>query len=263
MTLGMEIDFVWASNWSLMKVLFLIQRYLPFFDTVWLVLHHQLGHDLSGPACHRIYQASGWMYIVGFATSELILTLRAWAVWNRDRRLSITLPMLYVGIWGSDCVIMAKFLASMKFGAPPHVDFLGCFVTKGSSILYLCWVVLMVYEAIILILMIIPGIAAYRLGGDSALYKTVYRDGVLYYLCLFVLSLTNVIVIQILPSAYINLFSSFERVIHSIVTSRVILHIRDHASGATRWSDGVTDLHVDIDSDVSFSEHFMELMQRR
>ena len=32
LTLGMEVDLVWSSTWSLMKVLFIAQRYLPFFD---------------------------------------------------------------------------------------------------------------------------------------------------------------------------------------------------------------------------------------
>ena len=32
LTLGMEVDLVWSSNWSPMKILFIAQRYLPFFD---------------------------------------------------------------------------------------------------------------------------------------------------------------------------------------------------------------------------------------
>jgi len=41
LTFGMEIDLVWKSKWNLMKGLYLFQRYLPFIDTVWLVLYRQ------------------------------------------------------------------------------------------------------------------------------------------------------------------------------------------------------------------------------
>ena len=37
----MEVDLVWKSKWSLMKGLYLFQRYSPFIDTVWLVLYRQ------------------------------------------------------------------------------------------------------------------------------------------------------------------------------------------------------------------------------
>jgi len=41
LTFRMEIDLVWKSKWNLMKGLYLFQRYLPFIDTVWLVLYRQ------------------------------------------------------------------------------------------------------------------------------------------------------------------------------------------------------------------------------
>lgn len=32
LTIGMEVDLVWSSKWGFMKVLYLLQRYLPFVD---------------------------------------------------------------------------------------------------------------------------------------------------------------------------------------------------------------------------------------
>ena len=47
LTFGMEVDLVWKSKWNLMKGLYLFQRYLPFIDTVWLVLYRQPDASLS------------------------------------------------------------------------------------------------------------------------------------------------------------------------------------------------------------------------
>jgi hypothetical protein len=40
-TFRMEVDLVWKSQWTSMKALYLFQRYLPFIDTVWLIVYCQ------------------------------------------------------------------------------------------------------------------------------------------------------------------------------------------------------------------------------
>ena len=71
----MEVDLVWKSKWSLMKGLYLFQRYSPFIDTVWLVLYRQphaslfsfpdffflgqTGANLTRTGCRNIFLASG------------------------------------------------------------------------------------------------------------------------------------------------------------------------------------------------------------
>jgi len=41
LTFGMEVDLIWKSKWNFMKALYLLQRYLPFIDTIGLVLYSQ------------------------------------------------------------------------------------------------------------------------------------------------------------------------------------------------------------------------------
>ncbi|KIM35818.1 hypothetical protein M413DRAFT_325366 [Hebeloma cylindrosporum] len=77
---------------------------------------------------------------------------------------------------------------------------------------------------------------------NTSLMKVVYRDGVLYYLYLFVLSCINIIIVKTLPEDYQPLLSLVERMLHSILTSRVILHIRAQAVENPAWSDGLTEL---------------------
>jgi hypothetical protein len=36
LTFEMEVDHVWKSKWNFMKGLYLLQRYLPFIDIMWL-----------------------------------------------------------------------------------------------------------------------------------------------------------------------------------------------------------------------------------
>jgi len=93
-----------------------------------------------------------------------------------------------------------------------------------------------------LTLILVPAVWAYRSGGNSGLIKAVYRDGVVYYLYLFVLSFVNVVVVKTHPTQYQHLLTSMERLLHSILTSRVLLHMRAGAGETTVESDGQMEL---------------------
>ncbi|KIM35953.1 hypothetical protein M413DRAFT_32088 [Hebeloma cylindrosporum] len=259
LTLGMEVDLVWKSKWNFMKGLYLFQRYMPFIDTVWLVLYRQAGDNLTETVCRNVSYASGVFMVVGLAASEMILTLRTWAMWNRNKRLSIILPILYNLCWASGLIVLLRvvnsstckpefllFLAESKsflgVGAPPYPGFKGCFLTDSNEDIVFLWALLITWDALLLMLMLVPAIRTYRDGGNSTLMKTVHCEGVMYYLYLFVLSCINIIVVKTLPQQFQLLLSPVERVVHSMLTSRVLLHIRAQAGDNVVWSDGLTEL---------------------
>jgi len=39
LTFRLEVDLVWKSKWSFMNGLYLVQRYLPFIDTIGFLLY--------------------------------------------------------------------------------------------------------------------------------------------------------------------------------------------------------------------------------
>ena len=39
LTFQLERELVWTSKWNFIKILFLVQRYLPLFDTAFLTLY--------------------------------------------------------------------------------------------------------------------------------------------------------------------------------------------------------------------------------
>ncbi|KAF9255137.1 hypothetical protein L218DRAFT_884795 [Marasmius fiardii PR-910] len=178
LNLGLEIKFIWARNWSLLTVLYIIQRYLPFFDTLGVTLHHHFAPNLSPRRCTLDYTIAGWSYAVGIALSEVILTLRVWAVWKKNIPVGIGLVVFFLACWVSFYVLLEKFLSAMQFTALPLPNFRGCFISDGSHILFLNWVLLMVYDTGTLILILIPGVkTAFSPGGRSELIRVIYQDG--------------------------------------------------------------------------------------
>ncbi|KAF9254706.1 hypothetical protein L218DRAFT_885719, partial [Marasmius fiardii PR-910] len=176
-----EIEYIWMNKWSSMTVLYILQRYLPFFDITGVTLHHHFGASLSPRRCSLDHKMAAWSYTVGIMLSEIILTLRVWAVWERGVIVGVGLVVFFLTCWIPYCVFVAQFSSAMSFSPFPHLP--GCFITDagGSSILYLFYVLFMVYDTGIFLMMIIPGVAAYKRGGSSELVKTIYRDGKLLF----------------------------------------------------------------------------------
>ncbi|KAJ4464095.1 hypothetical protein C8J55DRAFT_553103 [Lentinula edodes] len=240
-----EIEFVWtASLRRPLNVLYIIQRYMPFVDTVAILFVVSFVQPIDSEACRILYNISGWMYITGIALTDVLLTARTWALWGKDIRLTIGLPVFFLCCWVPNFYIIHRFLRSQTFLPSPLPQEIGCVILGGQPVLYLCWVLLTIYEAVILILMLIPGFRDFRTGGW--LTRVVYRDGIAYYIIIFIWSVVNVVAILLLPvnnfntllllcrskhlrltqHVFENLFSSYQRVMHTVLTSRAVLHMR-------------------------------------
>ncbi|KAK1235389.1 hypothetical protein PQX77_001390, partial [Marasmius sp. AFHP31] len=99
---------------------------------------------------------------------------------------------------------------------------------------------LMIYDTVMLIMILIPGISHFRAGGRSRLMKAIYEDGVIYYGLIFLISSVNVVVILALPIDLCQLLSGFKRVMHSTLASRAFLRIRRVASQSSIYLDDTT-----------------------
>ncbi|KAF9260246.1 hypothetical protein L218DRAFT_872850, partial [Marasmius fiardii PR-910] len=176
-SLSAEIEYIWMSKWSFVTLIYILQRYLPFFDVTGLTLHHHFGANLTVQQCTLEYEIAACMFYVPTHIATIILALRVWALWERRLIVAIGLVVFFCSCWVPFFVFLAQFLSAMKFTTPALPNFRGCLIASGSPILYLCWVCIMVYDTGILLLMLIPGIAVYKTRGRSELAKTIYRDG--------------------------------------------------------------------------------------
>ncbi|KAL5528269.1 hypothetical protein ACEPAF_7405 [Sanghuangporus sanghuang] len=220
-----ETQLVWPMSWkSPVKILYLLTRYMPFFDMTINIWHHFKPGMLIAD-CSFAYKSMGWAIISGFVVAEIILCLRTWAVWGRSRVVAIGLFVWCIVLLVASLIINGIFLETLGFSSmPDHIA--GCFVKSGSPIIAVDWVLITVFEAGILVLMLIKAFQNYQMHGQSRLYTIVYRDGTVFYVYLFALSAMNVSVIVTLPTNLALILTNLERVIHAILTSRIIMNLR-------------------------------------
>ncbi|KAF8346444.1 hypothetical protein F5887DRAFT_962000 [Amanita rubescens] len=220
-----ELSLIWNAKWALVKVLYLFSRYMPFADVV-IVSYHQFFPHLTNEQCKTAYRINGSMFIVGMGMSEAVLTLRTWIIWNKDRRLTIGLPIFFFALWAAGLYIMYQSVESLQFVQSPSPFIKGCLYSHGSRVISIDWGLLLLYNTVNLTLMIIRVTSMYWSGVDSHLLKRLHKDGVYYYAFLFLLAAINVSFILSVPTVFVNLLSSVMRILHSNLSSRVILDIR-------------------------------------
>lgn len=187
--------------------------------------------------CKISFELNVWLFVLGLGLGEMILSIRTWAVWNRDKKLGVFLLILWPICWGGGFAICALFNKSIRFDPSPMAPFRGCYSTDGSEIIFIAWIILLVYDTMNLVLISIPAYRSYRLGGSSQFVRTVYTDGIVYYIYLFALSALNIAVVVVLPRDLVTLLSMMERVLHSVLTCRVVLHIHAVSSRTMFTSD--------------------------
>ncbi|KAF9249719.1 hypothetical protein L218DRAFT_887996, partial [Marasmius fiardii PR-910] len=139
-----EIEHIWMREWSFITVLYIVQRYLPIFDSVVVLFRNDFAPNLSVGQCTSGYRFITWSSGVGIMLSEIILALRVWTVWKRGTQVTIGLLVLFFGCWVPAFVFLGKFLGSLKFVPAPGR---GCSIIGETTILYVFWLMMMVYEA--------------------------------------------------------------------------------------------------------------------
>ncbi|CAA7269731.1 unnamed protein product [Cyclocybe aegerita] len=256
LTLGLEVEHIWAGRWTVVKAIFLIQRYIPFFDIMWFGMH-------------------------------VVLCFRVWAVWNRNKIMTVLLPILFASCWVPPIVFLVMFMKSVVCESEPFAyrshalvfsrrlppigfsltfennklishpftvteiapPFLGCVVVSADQIIALSWIFLVIWDArkwlwldtfspplkltdslssVILMLMLVPALKALQYSGHTALFRTVYGEGIIYYFYLFVISLVNLLLNRntSIDVPYRFLAVAMLRSLHAVLTSRALLHIR-------------------------------------
>ncbi|KAI0783204.1 hypothetical protein C8Q75DRAFT_811023 [Abortiporus biennis] len=231
-TLHSETQLIWPSTFNAMKFLFLLNRYLPWADVI-LSLYHQTNRHISLSACQTTYVAAGWLVVFGIIIAEVILIIRTLAVWGNNRRIFIILVLVSfaaaLGVLGIERV----YNQSITFAIKPE---LGCVLTSGKPLIAFSFVIVIIFETFLLALTLVKGIQHYRFSDNPSIIAVLYRDGILFYLYMLAVSTINLVVVVAAPRDLANLLGTFQRVLHSCLSARVILNLREanlRASGQT------------------------------
>ncbi|KAH9479739.1 hypothetical protein JR316_0008334 [Psilocybe cubensis] len=258
LTIDMEINLVWKKPWNLLKAIYLFQRYIVVLDCI-LALYRHVGSEMTDTKCNRLKPAVMSAMVLGTLTSEAILTIRVWAIWDRHQQLGAFLCLVAVAVWAPGIVTLYLFFADLRYApAPIYEGFRGCFPMKTSRYIIWWWAALCIWDfgeqqicycmdhmalanrpfnipTVCLALVLKPAVHFFRSNMRSRLPLSlvVYRDGILFYIFLFLCSLLNVVSYAAFPLALRIMGTSLTRCLHSMLASRALLQMRQELQRPT------------------------------
>ncbi|KAH8828630.1 hypothetical protein DL96DRAFT_1012758 [Flagelloscypha sp. PMI_526] len=234
LTLDLEIRLVWPNKLSVGKVLFFLARYLPFVDIlVGIIFSKKVDAGTDGRACSIIYAWMIWLEVFGIHVVQVILILRTWALYGRNKWvLAGLVAMLFVTVafCGTTDQLLLK---SIVWAGPAFSGISGCIVIRADDLrvrLAGNYLAIMALESIILLALLFRVMKLRKVSSASPLINIIYQDGLLFYFFVFVVSIVNVVTVFTVPQAYCAVLILFQRAMHSVAASRILLDIRQVAS---------------------------------
>jgi len=222
-----EVTHIWSSPWNLGKVLYLLTKYLALVD-IPLAVAYTYAWEITPATCKLLFGWSCWSFVVGIFVSCVILAMRTWVIWHSTRVGAIIIGAALAGAWLPMFVALAHVFVFNQYFPDPNVIIRGCVIDNSTdrSNMGVVYCLLTTYELCILTLTLAKGVR-YIFKKKQVLINTLYTDALMFSLCTSSLGFMIVIIIFVASPEYTYVISPLHRSIHAILSSRIILHLRE------------------------------------
>jgi len=231
LTLPDEVPLIWMARLSIPKVLFLFNRYMvPFAMIVQTHEFSGLTPHLSLSFCKVWYAIAVAIGMLSIATSNFLILLRLWVLWDRSPRLAlgtltffIVTQLVALSFAG---YVIYDMLPTLAFDPISHV----CMPMSKPKFVML-WSPGLAFELMVFSAAVWNALDRPR-SRNAQMAKIMYRDGSLYFFCLFALRLVNLLLCALAPVSLTFLGVFFIWSISNITLARLILNLRRLSSDA-------------------------------
>ncbi|KAI0777777.1 hypothetical protein BD413DRAFT_188667 [Trametes elegans] len=217
-----EVEYIWRGPNGWVKWTFLLVRHVPYLlqGTV-LTLVALVGHTWRSSQCRAwiAYQLISIEVLV--VVVEVLLIVRVYAMYNRNRAVLILVLSLFVGEIVAMCTILALSIPKISYTA-------GCLITSAPRIFPTYWTISLAFETTLFALTLLKfftTVVASQLRKQSILYILV-RDGTWAYAIIFAVMLLNTLMYQIEHNTLAGVFYFWEISVMSFAGSHVLLNLR-------------------------------------
>ncbi|KAF5383932.1 hypothetical protein D9757_007400 [Collybiopsis confluens] len=170
--------------------------------------------------------------LISIVASELIITVRTWAIWSKNRKIMVVLAVFALATIIPPLIILSIGIVTNRVEALVSEEFIDVCSLVVSNInqqfiaIYICTIL---YEFVMITLSLIR-ILSWRKtipkNIRAPIMDNLWRDGVLYFSFILVLGFVNIgIVLQQGVPQIRSASSQLQAVIHSVLSTRMVLHL--------------------------------------
>ncbi|KAF7364281.1 hypothetical protein MSAN_01088000 [Mycena sanguinolenta] len=233
-----EYRLVWQSPWSIVKFLYLFARYSPFVDGA-LGVHIRTQLGITPETCHIMTGFARIFAVLGTIITELILTVRTYALYEQSLSLLSFLAVMWLAITGVNIWALVQWTGSLIPVSMSTAN--SCNLDSHQNIGITIYASILAGETIIVLLTAWKGLHTFWLSRSiyrhSQLITTFYRDGLLFYLAIFVILVVDVSLELQAPPGLKFIADSSLRAMQSILACHLVLHGRSVAREETYVED--------------------------
>ncbi|KAG1737318.1 hypothetical protein EDB19DRAFT_988210 [Suillus lakei] len=240
-----EWKFLHRSRWSIVKVLYIIPRHIPFVLMA-MGLCLKFTTNESPNECAILINIYSGFSQISIACSESFFVLRTCVLWNNNRIMLVAMQFILFAGAAISIIIRFTDTASLQVTTSAIPGIPGCYASL-SSLQFLSFILLFVFQLGLISLTLIRVIQSWR-AAKGHMYGVMVKHNILYYACGLFLSAMNVLVpILLSNSAYYTILEDLQVLILSILATRMHLHLW-HTDRDVHGSDAL--VHISM-TDVS------------
>ncbi|KLO12157.1 hypothetical protein SCHPADRAFT_941428 [Schizopora paradoxa] len=232
--LPVEIEFIWRTEWRSGKILYIATRYVPLLSLT-LITVANFNNSITPPACNALSKSAVWLLLIESVIAEAILFLRTYAIWGKSKTIMIICLVLFA-LFIPGFAVLKLSLDSIEYLPSPLPTLTACFIFNREpshfQLFSLDYAMLCFSEFVVVVLTGWKAITEYK-RGSTPLLDVLYRDGFWFFALLFGISLLNAAVTKLSFT-----FAWIQCVFHSVLTSRVILHLHEANASQNVYPDG-------------------------
>lgn len=237
-TLDEELRLMWTAPRSLVKVLFLVNRYItPIFQAVTVYQMSRLA-VFSNTFCKWWTTADGFVEISSMAISDLLLLFRVHALWGGRRSVVVGTYAIYA--FAYTCIMIVGSISAFEMIPMLHYDPLAriCASEFRPKVMPALWSVSLLCELTVFVMTAIKAFQHHiSEKSQNPLLRTLYYDQFLYYIIIIVVRIFNLLIWLTLPQSLFFLGIYFIWSLITALVSRIMLHLRSVACANSRPCD--------------------------
>ncbi|KAJ3785825.1 hypothetical protein GGU11DRAFT_797532 [Lentinula aff. detonsa] len=212
-----EINCVWHSRWSVVKVLYLYTRYAPFIVMA-IAAQERISSNCNEMTFTTILAGA----TIGI--SDLILMLRTYSIFNKSRTVLAIICVSWTVI--SVVCVLASIRATNAIPIQKITGQSSCLVSE-SNVEIICFSALLGGECVITLLTFWKTLDIYRKFHFRQVVYVVYCEGLFYYFMILPITIANLAVFILAPPGLVSILDSPLTVMHSVLCCKLVLHVRE------------------------------------
>ncbi|KAI0829884.1 hypothetical protein BC628DRAFT_1314198 [Trametes gibbosa] len=236
-----EVELIWKKRWSVIKFAFLWHRYFGLLCVIAVNVQVRSPHTSTHSIrCSFWFYWETWGYCGVLFTSEAVLLLWIYVVYNKNRYILALMGTCYIAEVASVLTILAISFKNFQADAFHLLGVQYCIMTDFPKTFKVLWVPILAYDTLLLLLFLYRGCGSLlgckrkRTYSHDNLLDMVYRHSLLNFLAIFGTYLSCAIIWLTSPFGLYQIPVGFALSLSITNCTRLLLNIRRaYYSGAS------------------------------